>query len=446
MAIDRSFEGALQKAVRSLETGRQGSALGRSGLDRRGDPGAGRGGRTTSGSGRSWRRCGAAVDVDDDPRAEPHRPLVPLQAGRASSRWSGVWRAETLDAGAALGGEARRVLRRARSRRLAATGQRRTSTGCARAAAMFPVYKMVDTCAGEFAAATPYFYSTYEEEDEATPIAGDAGGRRRLRPDPHRPGHRVRLLLGAGGPGAARRRRRLDHDQLEPGDGLDRLRRLRPPLLRTARRRKRGARSCATNADGDAITDDAAGHRPVRRADGDQPRRAADRARRADPRQLSSSRSTWPRTGTGSRLPARARHSAAARRGGDVAGRRARRWPSGSATRCSCGPPTCSAAGRWRSSTAQDQLARYIRNAAELTPEHPVLIDKYLMGKEVEVDAICDGEQVLDPGHHGAHRARRRPLRRLVRGLSRRSTSSRPRSTRSSTTPPGSRWRSARAG
>ena len=29
-----------------------------------------------------------------------------------------------------------------------------------------PVYKLVDTCAGEFEAATPYYYSTYEEEDE----------------------------------------------------------------------------------------------------------------------------------------------------------------------------------------------------------------------------------------------------------------------------------------
>ncbi|MGH2615429.1 MAG: ATP-grasp domain-containing protein, partial [Thermomicrobiales bacterium] len=46
----------------------------------------------------------------------------------------------------------------------------------------------------------------------------------------------------------------------------------------------------------------------------------------------------------------------------------------------------------------QDQLARYIRNAAELTPEHPVLIDKYLLGREVEVDAISDGERVLIPG------------------------------------------------
>ena len=33
-----------------------------------------------------------------------------------------------------------------------------------------PVYKMVDTCAAEFDAATPYFYSTYEQENEAQPI------------------------------------------------------------------------------------------------------------------------------------------------------------------------------------------------------------------------------------------------------------------------------------
>ena len=35
-----------------------------------------------------------------------------------------------------------------------------------------PVYKMVDTCAAEFDAATPYFYSTYEEENEAEPEPG----------------------------------------------------------------------------------------------------------------------------------------------------------------------------------------------------------------------------------------------------------------------------------
>ncbi|MBI2852103.1 MAG: carbamoyl-phosphate synthase large subunit [Chloroflexi bacterium] len=36
-----------------------------------------------------------------------------------------------------------------------------------------PSYKMVDTCAAEFDAATPYFYSTYEQENEAEPIEGN---------------------------------------------------------------------------------------------------------------------------------------------------------------------------------------------------------------------------------------------------------------------------------
>ncbi|MEX1158502.1 MAG: carbamoyl-phosphate synthase large subunit [Thermomicrobiales bacterium] len=39
-------------------------------------------------------------------------------------------------------------------------------------AGITPVYKMVDTCAAEFEAATPYYYSTYEEENEAEPLPG----------------------------------------------------------------------------------------------------------------------------------------------------------------------------------------------------------------------------------------------------------------------------------
>ena len=35
-----------------------------------------------------------------------------------------------------------------------------------------PVYKMVDTCAAEFEAVTPYYYSTYEQENEAPPLPG----------------------------------------------------------------------------------------------------------------------------------------------------------------------------------------------------------------------------------------------------------------------------------
>jgi len=35
-----------------------------------------------------------------------------------------------------------------------------------------PVYKLVDTCAGEFEAETPYSYSTYESENDLQPLEG----------------------------------------------------------------------------------------------------------------------------------------------------------------------------------------------------------------------------------------------------------------------------------
>ncbi|MFK9092360.1 carbamoyl-phosphate synthase large subunit [Bacillus salipaludis] len=45
-----------------------------------------------------------------------------------------------------------------------------------------------------------------------------------------------------------------------------------------------------------------------------------------------------------------------------------------------------------------EELLHYMENAVKINPEHPVLIDRYLTGKEIEVDAICDGETVLIPG------------------------------------------------
>ena len=47
-----------------------------------------------------------------------------------------------------------------------------------------------------------------------------------------------------------------------------------------------------------------------------------------------------------------------------------------------------------------------------IAQEHPILVDKYLVGKEIEVDAVCDGDRRADPGYHGAYRARRHPFRR----------------------------------
>ena len=46
----------------------------------------------------------------------------------------------------------------------------------------------------------------------------------------------------------------------------------------------------------------------------------------------------------------------------------------------------------------ESDLRHYLRTAVEIDVDKPVLVDKYIMGKEVEVDAICDGTDVFVPG------------------------------------------------
>ena len=96
------------------------------------------------------------------------------------------------------------------------------------------VFKLVDTCAAEFEAVTPYYYSTYEREDEA------------------RIGDKPRVVILGGGPNRigqgiefdycccqaafalAGRRLRSGHGQLQPRDREHRLRHLGPAVLRAA--------------------------------------------------------------------------------------------------------------------------------------------------------------------------------------------------------------------
>lgn len=46
----------------------------------------------------------------------------------------------------------------------------------------------------------------------------------------------------------------------------------------------------------------------------------------------------------------------------------------------------------------EEQLRQYLKTAVEIDKDKPVLVDKYIQGKEVEVDAICDGINVFVPG------------------------------------------------
>ena len=47
---------------------------------------------------------------------------------------------------------------------------------------------------------------------------------------------------------------------------------------------------------------------------------------------------------------------------------------------------------------SDDDVDEFIGIINRITQEHPILVDKYLVGKEIEVDAVCDGEDILIPG------------------------------------------------
>lgn len=47
---------------------------------------------------------------------------------------------------------------------------------------------------------------------------------------------------------------------------------------------------------------------------------------------------------------------------------------------------------------SDEDIVEFMEIINRTVQEHPILVDKYLMGKEVEVDAVCDGEDILIPG------------------------------------------------
>ena len=172
----------------------------------------------------------------------------------------------------------------------------------------------------------------------------------RLGPEPDRPGNRVRLLLRACRPELPRARLRGGDGELQPGDRLDRLRHLRPPLLRAADGRGRAgdlrARAPGRSRDPVRRPDAAqagAGDRGGRLRDHGHPVRGdrPGRGSRALRRPARAARRSLPGVGDGRDL-----------RGGD------RRSPTASATRCWCALPTCSAAARCASATARTTSAR----------------------------------------------------------------------------------------
>ena len=197
----------------------------------------------------------------------------------------------------------------------------------------------MDTCAAEFEAYTPYYYSTYGTENEIR-----AGTKRKIMilgggPNRDRAGNRVRLLLRARRFRAARARIRNHHGELESGNGFDRLRHERQTLLRAAHTRRRaqylrpgktGRRDCA-----------------VRRTDAAQSRERIARGRRSDHRHAAGKHRNGGRPQTFRRDARQARLAPNAKRHRGQRRRRRRDRADGSVIRCSFGHHSFSADARW---------------------------------------------------------------------------------------------------
>jgi len=261
---------------------------------------------------------------------------------------------------------------------------------------ILPVYKMVDTCAAEFDAETPYFYSTYEDENEAETIA-----------------ERKAVVIGSG-PIRIGQGIEFDYCSVHSAWALQEagfksiMVNSNPETVSTdfdisdrlyfEPLDEESVRDILENESGNGLTQDSAPS--IVQFGGQTAVNLAQPLARAAMPILGSSADTI-----------------------DIAEDRRRfedflsvleiPQPPGAglftledalATADAIGYPVLIRPSYVLGGRAMEivndpaELARLMVFAAEVDPTKPVLIDKYLEGKEVEVDAICDGERVLIPG------------------------------------------------
>ena len=236
MAIGRSFPEALQKALRSLE--KPGARLsapsppgdaGEACWPRVRDPARRPAGHRAPGAaGRRERRAELAAATGIDPWFIDQIAAIDEQVADGLRRRGRARPPAPLTRGQAAGFSDAQIAE--------LRGHRRGPVvrGCGRRLGVRPVYHTVDTCAAEFAARTPYLYSTYDEETEVPP--GDRPKVIILGSGPNRIGQGIEFDYACVHASFALRRRGLrDRDgQLQPGDRVHRLRHLRPAVLRAA--------------------------------------------------------------------------------------------------------------------------------------------------------------------------------------------------------------------
>ncbi len=254
---------------------------------------------------------------------------------------------------------------------------------------IFPVYKMIDTCASEFESYIPYFYSTYEEENES--IVSDKKKIIVLGSGPIRIGqgvefdystvHAVMTIKAAGYEAIIINNNpetvstdyttsdKLYFEPLCVEDVMNIIELEKPmgviaslggqtainlaePLM------KRGVKIIGTDCD------------------------AIDRAENRDMFEKLLVELNIPQPKGQAVTKIEDGVAAAARIGYPVLVR-----------------PSFVLGGRAMQIVAnEEQLRHYLKTAVEIDEDKPVLVDKYIKGKEVEVDAVCDGKDVFVPG------------------------------------------------
>ncbi len=257
-----------------------------------------------------------------------------------------------------------------------------------------PVYKMVDTCAAEFEAVTPYYYSTYEEENEAPPLPGDKA-----------------VVIGSG-PIRIGQGIEFDYCSVHAAWALS----------------QSGVSSVMINSNPETVstdfdTSDRLYFEPL---DEEAVRDVIDNETLDDAPPPPSVVQFGGQTAINlsqhlahAGLPILGSSAAAI----DVASDRQKfeeflsrlgipQPPGASVASVSealqvaqnIGYPVVVRPSYVLGGRAMEivqnasELVRYLTAATEVTPDKKVLVDHYMEGKECEVDAICDGEQVLIPG------------------------------------------------
>jgi carbamoyl-phosphate synthase large subunit len=256
-----------------------------------------------------------------------------------------------------------------------------------------PVYKMVDTCAAEFDAETPYFYSAYEKENEAAPLAGQKA-----------------VVIGSG--------------PIRIGQGIE----FDYCCVHSAWALKEaGIKSILVNSNPETVSTDfdtsdrlyfeALDEESIRdilenESNNGSATPSIVQLGGQTPINLVGvlARNNLPILGSSAEAIdiAEDRH-----RFEDFLDRLGIPQPPGAGVRSleeaitvakTLGYPVLVRPSYVLGGRAMEivynepELIRYLTLALEMDSQHPVLIDKYFQGKEVEVDAICDGERVLIPG------------------------------------------------